>query len=124
MLSAEQIMNAYVAAWNAQDAGTRLDLLQQSMAEDAIIAYPSLEARGWEDISAILASVQQRIPGAKIIRTSGVEEYHGWLRAAWRMLKADGSLLLDGEDVAEMASDGRLGRVIGFHDPLPPPEIA
>lgn len=35
-------------------------------------------------------------------------------------LQADGTTLLDGLDVAEVGGDGRLRRVLGFHDPLPP----
>jgi len=58
-------------------------------------------------------------PGVRIRARSGVEAHHGWLRAAWRMHRADGATMLDGVDVAEAADDGRLRRVVGFHDPLP-----
>ena len=56
----------------------------------------------------------------RIELTSNVEEHHGWVRVGWRMLDADGSVLSEGEDVAEVADDGRLNRVIGFVNPLPP----
>jgi hypothetical protein len=54
----------------------------------------------------------------RIVQHSGIEVHHGWLRVGWRILLADGSTRRDGVDVAEVASDGRLRRVVGFHDPL------
>ena len=55
----------------------------------------------------------------RVVQYSGIEEHHGWLRVGWRILLADGSTRRDGVDVAEVASDGRLRRVVGLHDPLP-----
>ena len=114
-------MDAYVAAWDTADAEKRRGLLEKAMTEDALMVYPSLEARGREGISTAVSAVHRQVPGLRVVSTSKIEEHHGWLRASWRMINADGSVFGEGQDVAEVASDGRFSRVIGFHDPLPPP---
>jgi hypothetical protein len=112
-------MDTYLALWNAHDEAERRRFAEQALAEDGVIIYPSVRARGWHDIVAAIGLVQRQVPGARFVPTSGREQHHRWVRASWRMLQGDGSVLLDGVDIAELAHDGRLLRVIGFHDPLP-----
>jgi hypothetical protein len=69
-----------------------------------------------------IASFSERIPGARVLLTSGVDEHHGFVRYAWTIFGADGSALLEGIDFAELGSDGRLRRVIMFFGPLPDKE--
>jgi len=118
--TAREIMETYTAAWNATDPQTRSHLLEQSMTEDATITYPNVDGHGWEGISSAIARVQGLLPGARFVSTSGIEEHHGWLRAAWSIIESDGRLQSEGEDVVEVGGDGRFSRVIGFHNPLPP----
>jgi hypothetical protein len=120
MSTANEVMEKYVALWNATDEAERRRLAEQALIQDGGITYPGVQARGWDDVVAAIGGVHQQVPGARFDSTSGVEQHHGWLRASWRMIQADGTKLLDGEDVGELAEDGRFRRVIGFHDPLPP----
>jgi hypothetical protein len=119
MPTREQVMTTYVALWNATDEKERRQLAADVLTEDAAIIYPTVAAHGREDVVAALGAFHGRLPGARFEKTSGVEEHHGWLRASWDMVLADGSVGLDGEDVAEFTDDGRLRRVLGFHNPLP-----
>jgi len=119
MSTSDGVMDTYVALWNATDEAERRRLAEQALTEDGLIIYPGVEARGWDDIVAAIGGVHQQVPGARFVSTSGIEQHHGWLRATWRMVQPDGTVLLDGEDVGELAEDGRFLRVIGFHDPLP-----
>lgn len=118
--TAKEAMDAYVDAWNTGDPETSRRLIEQAMTEDAVMAYPRFEARGWDGIAELMATYKQQLPGAKIELTSNVEEHHGWVRVGWRMFDADGSILGEGEDVAEAADDGRFTTVLGFRNPLPP----
>jgi hypothetical protein len=119
--TAKEAIDAYADAWNTSDPETSRRLVEQAMTGDALMAYPSFEARGWEGISELMATYKQQSPGFRIVLTSDVEEHHGWVRVAWRMLNANGSVLGEGEDVAEVADNGRFTRMIGFRNPLPPP---
>ncbi len=59
-------------------------------------------------------------PGARIIRTSVLDFHHGLVRFGWRVVQADGTVLPEGLDVAEISDDMRILRIIGFFGPLAP----
>ena len=118
--TAEEAINAYAAAWNTGDPEMSRRLVEQALTEDAQMAYPSFEAREWEGISGLMAAYKEQLPGFRIELTSNLEEHHGWVRVGWRMVDAGGSLLAEGEDVAEVAGDGRFSKMLGFRNPLPP----
>ncbi len=120
MVTAKEALDAYAAAWNTGDPETARRLVEQALTENAVMAYPSFEAHGWEGISGLMAAYKQQLPGFRIELTSNVEEHHGWVRVEWRMLDANGSILGEGEDVAEVADDGRFSKMLGFRNPLPP----
>ena len=119
MLVPEQVMTAYVALWNATDEQERRRLAEEVLTADAAIIYPTIAARGRDEVVAALGRFHEQVPGARFDETSGVEQHHGWLRASWRLLQPDGTVRLEGEDVGELSRDGRLRRVLGFHNPLP-----
>jgi len=118
--TAKEVVDAYVDAWNISDPETGRRLVEQALTEDALMAYPRFEARGWQAISELIVEYKQQSAGTSIELTSNVEEHHGWVRFGWRMFGADGSLLAEGEDVGEVGDDGRFTRVLGFRNPLPP----
>jgi hypothetical protein len=119
MPTPEQVMSTYVALWSTTDEQQRRRLAEAVLTEDAAVLYPTIAAYGRDDLVAALGRFHEQVPGAYFVGTSGVEQHHGWLRASWRLHQADGSVRLEGEDVAELAEDGRLRRVLGFHNPLP-----
>ena len=120
MQTAREAIAAYVDAWNTSDPETSRRLVEQAMTEDALMAYPRFEARGWKDILELMAAYKQQVPGVRIELTSSAEEHHGWVRFGWRMHDAAGAVLGEGEDVAELGPDGRFTTVLGFRNPLPP----
>src|SRR3954451_12444872 len=120
MLTAKDAVDAYVDAWNTSHPETVGRLVEQAMAEDALMAYPRFEARGWQAISELIVTYKEQSPGTSIELTSNVEEHHGWVRFGWRMLDADGSVLSEGEDVCEIGDGGRFTKVLGFRNPLLP----
>jgi|SRR5579875_1190540 len=115
----EKVMRAYVSMWNARDENDRRRFADEALTEDAALIYPTIEARGREDIVAAIGRFQEQMPGAYFEPASGIEHHHGWLRESWRLIQIDGTVRLEGEDVAEQAEDGRFRRVIGFRNPLP-----
>ena len=119
MSAPAHVMSAYIALWNATDEQERRHLAKDVLTEDAALIYPTIAAQGHDDVVAALGRFHDRVPGARFEETSGIEQHHGWFRASWRLLQADGSVRLEGEDVAELAEEGRLRRVVGFHNPLP-----
>jgi hypothetical protein len=47
-----------------------------------------------------------------------VDLHHGRLRFAWKLTDASGRTVVEGIDFCELASDGRLRRIVGFFGPL------
>jgi hypothetical protein len=94
-------------------------LAEQALSEDAVLLCPTFEAHGRADAVAAAEQFQRDSPGISIVRRSGVEQHHGWIRVAWRIVLPDGSVVAEGQSVGELAADGRLRRVTGFRDPLP-----
>lgn len=119
-MTVQETFALYVAAWSEPDPAARRQLLGRALTPDAQMIYPSVSCARLDDAVAAIGEFHARVPGLRIVQTSGVDEHHGHLRATWRVLRGDGSALFDGMDYAELASDGRFARVVGFHDPLPP----
>ena len=95
-------------------------LLEKCWAEDGVYADPLNVAEGRDALERLIQGFQQRSPGATIPLASGVEEHHHFVRFRWAMHSKDGSQVLEGFDVGELASDGRLRRITGFFGPFPP----
>ena len=114
-----EVVAAYDAAWNEPSPAERRRLLEHSFAEDGVLIEPRGHFAGREAVLERIAGFTERFPGARVLLTSGVDEHHGCLRYAWTIVGADDATLLDGIDVAELGSDGRLRRVVMFFGPLP-----
>ncbi len=119
MATTPEVVAAYDAAWNEPNATERRRLLERSFTEDGVLIEPRGRFEGRDAILERIASFSERFPGARVLLTSGVDEHHGFVRYAWTIVGADGSVLLEGIDFAELGSDGRLRRVIMFFGPLP-----
>jgi hypothetical protein len=59
------------------------------------------------------------VPGGRVVKSSGTDEFDGIARYSWDIVSQDGSALMVGLDVVERDTDGRLRRIIMFHRPLP-----
>jgi hypothetical protein len=66
-----------------------------------------------------MAKFHQAVPGGRIDRTSGFDEFEGITRYSWDVVDADGKTASRGLDVVEEDGDGRLQHIIMFHGPLP-----
>jgi hypothetical protein len=119
MPTPEHVMSRYVALWNTTDENERHRLAGEVLTEDALMVYPTIAAAGRAEAVAAIGRFQAQVPGARFVEASGIEQHHGWLRTAWRLVQGDGTMQLEGEDVVELAADGRIRRVLGFNNPLP-----
>jgi hypothetical protein len=66
-----------------------------------------------------MAKFHRAVPGGRIIKTSGFDEFEGITRYSWDAVDADGTAVSDGLDVVEHGADGRLTRIVMFHGALP-----
>jgi hypothetical protein len=113
------LVDTYFAMWREVDAPARRALVAQAFTADGRHVDPHADARGHAELEAMLAGVHDGYPGFAIERTSGIDQHGDQVRYAWRLDLADGTTLVEGVDVAELAADGRLARVAGFWGDLP-----
>jgi hypothetical protein len=115
------LVDRYCQVWTEADPSVRERLLDSIWGNDATYTDPSVHAASARELLTHIASVQARRPGASVLRTSAVDSHHGIARFAWHVAQADGTVLVEGIDIAFISRDGsRIERIIGFFEPRPP----
>ena len=116
-MSASEIVDIYVAAWNEPDEGKRRQLLERAWTDEGTYTDPQSSAAGRDAFVALIGAFRQRFQGTRIELNSNVDEHHGLLRFAWSIVGSGGPVI-EGMDFGELAEDGRLRRIVGFFGPL------
>lgn len=119
MATVEQVLLAYVAAWNEADEGKRRALLEKGWADDGVYTDPTAQVSGREALVQHLGKLIQKFPDHQVLLTSGVDEHHGRLQFTWTRVGPDGRSIRNGIDFGELAADGRLLQITGFFGPPP-----
>ncbi|THD57502.1 lipocalin-like domain-containing protein [Phenylobacterium sp.] len=121
-LTLDSAVTDYCAAWSAADRGVRDRLLARVWAPDGVYSDPEPTlAKGRTALSDAVAAFQRQYPGAHF-QCSAPQMHHGAMRVTWILLRPDGSQVTQGEDIYDMARDGRIQRVVGFFGD--PPQAA
>lgn len=115
----DRVIDLYCNAWSEDTPAGRTVILANVWAEHATYTDPNTHVRGIDALVAHIGHVLARRPGSRVFRSSAVDAHHGWVRFAWRAVRADGSPVSEGLDVAQLADDGKLERIVGFFGPLP-----
>jgi hypothetical protein len=123
--SLDEVVLAYIEAWNTPDEQARRAVLDRCWTDDGAYTDPISEVRGKEALAAHIGRFLSegpygRGPGHRIPISSGVEHHHGMIRFTWVLLDPQGAPMSRGLDVGELAADGRLRRITGFFGPPPP----
>jgi hypothetical protein len=119
---AEALVAEYCAAWSTPDAARRERLLEKVWASDGTYTDPTAHVAGRAALGAHIGATLGRAfpPGARFVVASRVDAHHGAFRFAWRVVAADGRVLMEGLDYGEMDDAGRIRRIVGFFGPLAP----
>ncbi|TCC51871.1 nuclear transport factor 2 family protein [Kribbella pittospori] len=118
-MTSTTLAEQYFAMWNEADADRRAELIAGSWTEDATFVDPSFETNGHDELNKLVGAAQQMFPGLSFVRIGDIDEHHTYLRWTWH-LKAEGQdPVAGGTDIVLLAEDGRIQRLIGFHDFAP-----
>jgi hypothetical protein len=120
----QTVIDRYFDAWNEADEANRVALIEQALAADGRYCDPLSDVEGYAGFSAMVAGVQQQLPGHHLRRTSPVDRHHDQVRFEWEIVAPDGTVAMAGVDYAALAADGRLQSVGGFFGPSVPAEVA
>jgi hypothetical protein len=118
MTELDTTIDTHLEAYAEPDPVRRSELIRKIWAGDGQLVDPPLDGAGHEGIGNLAAALQSQFPGHTFRRTSGIDAHHGFARYEWAMLAPDGTTVLTGLDVAEVADDGTLRRVVGFFGAL------
>lgn len=115
----DRLIDTYIACWNEADAARRAALASEAFTEAATYADPLMEGRGADGIAAMIGAARAQFPGLRFRRSGKVDAHHDLLRFTWELAAGDGPAVAAGADIAELSTDGRFARVIGFLDLAP-----
>jgi hypothetical protein len=73
-----------------------------------------LEADSRDAFNAVLAGVQQQLPGHVLTRTSDVDAHHDLVRFNWALGVPGQPPTFTGVDIVMFDGDGKLHRIVGF----------
>lgn len=114
------LLETYFAAWNEPDPLATLALLARCVVPDVEVVHPTFgKLTGIDELQARIAIFHKRMPGDRVVLTSGIDEHHGIARYEWAIVDPSNNTALVGLDIVEFAEDRRIRRVILFHGPLP-----
>ncbi|MES1181875.1 MAG: nuclear transport factor 2 family protein [Flavobacterium sp.] len=125
-LAPQQIEQAYVLyekAWKEPDEAKRASYLEQVWAKDGVMKDPSATVVGRDALSKHIGKFLHDFPDTQAGRVSKIDSYGNVFRFAWKMIFTNGTTL-EGVDIGEMASDGRIRSITGFWQPLPMNDVA
>src|SRR3990172_2428561 len=114
MPNLNEVIEAYTTAWNEPDEGKRRQLLEVAWADDGAYTDPQSDVAGREALVALIGGMHGQMPGSRIELASKGGAHHGKLRFNWRCVGGGGAPVIEGVDYGELASDGRLSKIVGF----------
>lgn len=112
------VVEQYLATWNAT-GDERAKLLTEHWAPRATYTDPMAEARGHEEIAAVVDGVRTQFPGCVFTRIGEADAHHRQVRFRWGLGPQGAEPLVIGFDVLVLDESGRIQDVHGFLDKAP-----
>jgi hypothetical protein len=115
-------LQPYMAAFVEHDAERRLALLAEALSPTAEIWGPSRVFTGYAEISEKIAGFHKNWPNCRLVLSGGLITFRNTCHFPKAIVGPDGQVRAAGHSVAELASDGRIQRVLAFwgaHPSLP-----
>lgn len=120
MISVNEAVANYIAAWNETDAAKRRAIIARTWSEDGGYLDSHREGTGHDAIDAMIGATQDHFSGYRFRLASSIEAHHGRVRFSWTAGgTVEAPLFFAGTDFATIAPDGRFTMVTGFTDAMP-----
>ncbi|GAA2646224.1 nuclear transport factor 2 family protein [Paractinoplanes durhamensis] len=113
------VVDRYLAAWNETDPAARRAAIDTLFAKDVRYVDPLASVEGRDALDGLIGAVQQQFPGLVFSPGGPVDAHHDQARFTWNLGTPGAEPLVIGFDVAELDTDGRIRRVLGFLDRVP-----
>jgi hypothetical protein len=120
MISINETVAGYIAAWNETDAGRRRAIIERTWSETGTYLDSHRDGNGHDAIDKMISAVQERFAGYRFRLSSGIEAHHDRVRFSWSAGGTETApLFFGGTDFALLAEDGRFRSVTGFTGAAP-----
>jgi hypothetical protein len=113
----EDVVRAYVDAWNAADESSRIALLERCWAVDGKYVDPQVEAEGRRGVDRIIAAYHKHRSGFAISIDGPIDAHHGMFRFVWSFTNDE--VTLDGMEFGAVR-EGLIASVTRFFGSVPP----
>jgi hypothetical protein len=114
MPTALEIVGAYSALWNENDAGTRARLLELCWSDAGTIHIGDRTIAGKSAVAEEVAAFRARCPDDMAVMTSDIAFVGRWFRFTAEVRRPDGSAYSRMMDVGEFGLDGRIRLIVTF----------
>jgi hypothetical protein len=121
MNEAQELVERYIDTWNETNAEARGSAVASVWTDGARYVDPLADVTGRDQISALIGSIQEQVPGHVFrLVDDQIDAHHDVMRFSWELVPASGGdPLAIGFDVAVTGDDGRISSVLGFLDKAP-----
>ena len=113
------LIDRYLACWNATEPEARWNLLLEHWADDASYVDPVVDVHGRAALDATIAAVQEQFPTFVFTPVGAVDAHHDVARFGWGLGPEGGEPVIVGFDVVTLEDTGRIRSVVGFLDRVP-----
>jgi len=114
MPTPQDIVRAYCALWNENDADVRAQLLDLCWDDDGSNQIGERTVAGRRAVAADIERFRARCPNDKAVLTSDIAFAGRWFRFSAEVRRLDGSVYSRMLDVGELAPDGRIVWIVTF----------
>ena len=114
-----RVLLPYMEAFVERNAVQRLRLLEQALSPTAEIRGPKRVFIGYAEIAEKIIGFQVTWPNCRLVLASGLITFQRTCHFATAIVGPEDQVRASGHSVVELASDGRILRVLAFWGPAP-----
>jgi uncharacterized protein YndB with AHSA1/START domain len=107
-------IDGLLSAWGDADEANRRRVLEQSVTHEVEFRDAYSCTRGLDDLDAHMAAAAIHMPGVRLHRVGEVRQCQGVALAGWEARDPEGQPKGKGQNVFELAPDGRIRAATGF----------
>jgi hypothetical protein len=111
-------IDTHLAAYCEPNPERRAELVASVWRTDGALIDPPFDGSGHDGIAAMAGVVLTHYADHSFRRTTAIDAHHAFARYGWELVAADGTVAVNGTDIAELDDDGRLVRIVGFFGDL------
>jgi hypothetical protein len=120
VLSGDDAVRTFMAAWNTDDDSERLSLLSSCCTADAEFVSPQRVLNGIDAMSTAMGEFRRAFRA--LVANGPIDVQNGSLRFRWQTNWNDGREALVGDDFSRLDSEGRITSMVSFYGSPAEPE--